>query len=345
MKPIFKQVNQIGIVVKNLDEVVRTFADKFGIGPWSIWEFNSESVEDMVINDEKINHRMLEAVCYIGELSIKVIEPLDDICVYAEFLKNHGEGLHHISYKVDNFNEVVEFFKNMGLKIYQGGNWYGKSTYAYFDLKELKHIVKISQSEPGFFKFESNQTGRKWITYPIPQRIYPSIEKIGSMVNPVLEEIIQVAFVVKNIDEIIRVYNDKYGIGPWQIWELDSGNVENMQINGKNIAHEMRSAASTIGNTVVELIQPKDIKTIHAEFLKTYGEGFHHVAYKINNFEEAMERLNKLGIEVCQSGNWYGRFLYIYLNTDHELKHITEIYKRDPDFLFPDPLEVYPKFN
>ncbi|WP_293256069.1 hypothetical protein [Palaeococcus sp. (in: euryarchaeotes)] len=36
-KPIFTDVLQVAVVVKNLDETVRKYADEYGIGPWS-WE-------------------------------------------------------------------------------------------------------------------------------------------------------------------------------------------------------------------------------------------------------------------------------------------------------------------
>ena len=104
----------------------------------------------------------------------------------------------------------------------------------------------------------------------------------------------------------------------------------------------MRDGASNIGNTGIELVQPLDEKTIYDEFLKKHGEGFQHLAYKINNYEETMEKFNKLGVKVSQTGNWEGKLIFVYLDSDEQLKHCAEFFKTYPNTSLPDPLEVYP---
>ncbi|SDD31284.1 methylmalonyl-CoA/ethylmalonyl-CoA epimerase, partial [Halanaerobium congolense] len=33
MKPVFKDVLQVGVVVEDLDKTMKTYADKYGVGP------------------------------------------------------------------------------------------------------------------------------------------------------------------------------------------------------------------------------------------------------------------------------------------------------------------------
>lgn len=40
---------------------------------------------------------------------------------YAAFLKEHGEGLHHLAFGVANYNEAMTFFRALGHDILQGG--------------------------------------------------------------------------------------------------------------------------------------------------------------------------------------------------------------------------------
>ncbi|WP_456398831.1 hypothetical protein, partial [Palaeococcus sp. (in: euryarchaeotes)] len=64
--PIFTDVLQVAVVVKNLDETVRKYADEYGIGPWAIYDFNPETVKDMIIRDKREDYAMRIALCNIG---------------------------------------------------------------------------------------------------------------------------------------------------------------------------------------------------------------------------------------------------------------------------------------
>ena len=125
MKPAFSNVLQVAIVVKSVDDTVRTYADEYGMGPWQIWEFNDETVSDMIIRDEKKNYAMRIAAMNIGNVEWEIIEPLDDKSIYAEFLREHGEGLHHVAFKAENFEESMKFFRDKGMIVEQGGTGAG----------------------------------------------------------------------------------------------------------------------------------------------------------------------------------------------------------------------------
>ena len=159
-KPIFKDVLQVAVVVKNLDEAVKKYADEYGIGPWTIYEFNSETVKDMIIRDKREDYAMRLALCNIGNVQWELIEPEDDKSIYAEFLRTHGEGLHHVAFGVEDYEKAMKFFRSKGHKVLQGGTWHG-FTYTYLTTeKDLKCIAEIYNVPVGF----------KW---PKPDAIYP----------------------------------------------------------------------------------------------------------------------------------------------------------------------------
>lgn len=175
MKPIFNKVIQVALVVINVDETVRIYADKYGIGPWSIYEFNDNNVTEMALDGENTGFKMRIALTNIGDVRIELIQPLDNKTIYAKFLKDHGEGLHHIAYDVDNFKKTREFFKERGIKINQEGKWMGKHHFAYLESeKDLKHIVEMYDTQPDFFKYKIDKNGVKKIFYPEPEEVYPS---------------------------------------------------------------------------------------------------------------------------------------------------------------------------
>ncbi len=159
-KPIFTDVLQVAVVVKNLDETVRKYADEYGIGPWAIYDFNPETVRDMIIRDKKENYAMRIALCNIGKVQWELIEPKDDKSIYAEFLRTHGEGLHHVAFAVEDYDEAMKFFRSKGHKILQGGTWCD-FIYTYLTTEDdLKFIAEIYKPPENF----------KW---PKPDAVYP----------------------------------------------------------------------------------------------------------------------------------------------------------------------------
>jgi len=171
--------------------------------------------------------------------------------------------------------------------------------------------------------------------------IFRREKKVKIVEKPIFKNVLQVAVVVRDLDEAVKKYADEYGIGPWKIYEFDPKTVENMIIREKREDYAMRIALCNIGNVQWELIEPKDEKSIYAEFLRTCGEGLHHVAFAVDNYEEAMKFFRAKGHKILQGGTWYG-LTYTYLTTEENLKFIAEIYNMPPDFEWPEPDAVYP---
>jgi hypothetical protein len=149
-KPIFTDVLQVGVVVKNLEASMKKYYDDYGIGPWTVYEFNKDTVQDMIIRDKKVNYAMRLALVNIGKVQWELIEPLDDISIYAEFLKEHGEGLHHVALGVENYEGAMAFARGKDIGIIQGGTWHD-FIYTYLDTAdELATIAEIYRVPEGF---------------------------------------------------------------------------------------------------------------------------------------------------------------------------------------------------
>ena len=104
----------------------------------------------------------------------------------------------------------------------------------------------------------------------------------------------------------------------------------------------MRLALADIGSTQFEIIEPKDNKSIYAEFLKEHGEGLHHIALGTSeDYDNAMKFFKAKGHSILQGGTWHD-FTYTYLTTQDDLKLIAEIYNPPPNFQWPKPDSVYP---
>ena len=156
------------------------------------------------------------------------------------------------------------------------------------------------------------------------------------------KQVLQVGMVVRDLEESLRKYWEIYGIGPWAIYTMDPSNVSGMTIRGERADHAIRVAFTMIGGVQWELIQPLDDRSIYAEFLKAHGEGLHHVAMAVEDYEGTVSTLKGKGIEVLQGGTTKDGLGYAYLDTAGTMKCITEIYHFPEPWAFPAPEATYP---
>ena len=59
---------------------------------------------------------------------------------------------------------------------------------------------------------------------------------------PAFTETVQLAIVVRDLDAAMRTYVHDYGIGPWEIYEFDPGNVADMREDGEPVERSWRLA-------------------------------------------------------------------------------------------------------
>jgi methylmalonyl-CoA/ethylmalonyl-CoA epimerase len=83
---------------------------------------------------------------------------------------------------------------------------------------------------------------------------------------------------VRDLERAMRTCVDKYGIGPWDIYEFSPGNAKDLREYGKQAERSWRLAATMVGQVQWELIQPLDDESVYARFLAEKGEGVHHSA-------------------------------------------------------------------
>lgn len=158
VEPTFKGVLQVAIVVENLDDAVRSYADDYGIGPWSIYTFDPSTVEDMVVRGERQDYAMRLAVCDIGDVQWEIIEPLDEKNIYAEFLEERGEGLHHVAFAVEDHDKTVKSQKRKGVGVLQAGTWHGLR-YTYLETQDkLSAIAELYDMPEDFEWPEAEET-------------------------------------------------------------------------------------------------------------------------------------------------------------------------------------------
>ena len=149
------------------------------------------------------------------------------------------------------------------------------------------------------------------------------------MGEPVFTETPQIALVVRSLDAAMRTYVHDYGIGPWEIYEFNPGNVANMREDGQSVERSWRLAISQVGHVQWELIEPLDEDSVYARFLAEKGEGLHHVGVAVPNFDETVAAQAERGNGVLLGGEYKG-VRFAYLATERDLGLVTEIFSAAP---------------
>jgi methylmalonyl-CoA/ethylmalonyl-CoA epimerase len=156
-----------------------------------------------------------------------------------------------------------------------------------------------------------------------------------------IKQVFQVCVVVRDIELSVERYWNLFGIGPWQIHTFRQPDLFDTTLRGKPESYSMKIASAQIGNIQWELIQPLSGRSSYREFLDEKGEGLHHVAVVVDDFEKVIASLEKHGIGTVMTGK-FRESTYAYLDTGPALGFITEILKMPPGFKMPEPDAIYP---
>ncbi|MDQ0218040.1 glyoxalase [Peribacillus cavernae] len=146
---MFGKTLQIGLVVDDVEAYMKKYNDVYGIGPWTVYDFNKDNISNMTVHGKKEEYTFKVAICFeFHNMQWELIEPTSDNSIYSEFLKEHGPGLHHIALSTENadskenYEDVMLKMAARGINEIQGGEFALK--YTYLDtMKDLGFILEI----------------------------------------------------------------------------------------------------------------------------------------------------------------------------------------------------------
>ena len=72
----------IGHVVRDREATMKAWTAMLGVDDWTTWELEA--------------YNLSLAFCTLGGVKIELLQPNDDKSLWGVFLKEHGEGLHHV---------------------------------------------------------------------------------------------------------------------------------------------------------------------------------------------------------------------------------------------------------
>lgn len=162
--PFFKNgIAQVAILVENLEEAVENYWNLFGVGDWQFYTYAKPLVKEMTYQGKPGDYSMRVALSYLGPMRVELIEMVEGNTIYADFVKEHGYGVHHFGVLVEDMQEAIAEAEAAGLVMTQDGAGFGRDGdghYAYLNTED-KIGVTIELIE--------RPKGRK-----PPEKVYPA---------------------------------------------------------------------------------------------------------------------------------------------------------------------------
>ena len=159
---IFAELGQISMIVEDVYACSKNWNDQYGIGPWHFLHFTEDNMTDMTVHGKLVEYAMDIALCNMyNNIEIELIAPKDDRSAYAEFLKEHGPGLHHLAFVTPHgtFTLAKEMLLENNIEHIQGGKDPMGQEFAYFDLtKELGCFIELNDRPDDFHPLPPDET-------------------------------------------------------------------------------------------------------------------------------------------------------------------------------------------
>lgn len=127
-------VNHIAIAVSNLNDALKLYTEIFGLKLKNIMEIKEQGVKVAI----------LEA----GSTLIELLEPLSDQTPVGKFIKERGEGIHHIAFSVNDVRSFIIMAKEKGLKLINNEPQHGAEGLIAFIHPSSTRKVLIEMVEP-----------------------------------------------------------------------------------------------------------------------------------------------------------------------------------------------------
>jgi 4-hydroxyphenylpyruvate dioxygenase-like putative hemolysin len=325
-------ITQVGIVVRDVDKVVENYWNILGIGPWKVHTYPPPHIRNRRYHGKPVYFVVKAAHAQVGAVELELMQTIEGHTVYDDFLAAHGEGVHHVQYRVSSAEEVyrhIDLMTEKGFPSLQDGYFGDNGAWSYFDTESALGVSWEPVHEADNFYG--------------PVVRYPVNEEETSPARIKIKAIDQISLSVKNLEVTMENYWNIFGIGPWEVFECVPPGWQELTYYGKPARHTARAGLAMVGPVELELVQPVSGDTVYRDHICKHGDGVNHIAFrldKVNDVYETKRVFEEDGFPCIQFGNVCDDGPYAYFDTRGPLKVIWEVFR--PPTSYPDT-SSYPK--
>jgi methylmalonyl-CoA/ethylmalonyl-CoA epimerase len=148
---------------------------------------------------------------------------------------------------------------------------------------------------------------------------------------PSLPGLFHIGWVVRDCAAAQQELTARLGAGPFV--NVGDARFDQALVHGSLTPFSLKIAFGALGGVLLELLEPLDDYSPHAEFLKTRGEGMHHLAFLVPDFDDQLAAVRaadpaaNLLIDGTGPGN---PVRWVYLDGGNAHGTVIELLERTP---------------
>ncbi|MFC1983637.1 VOC family protein [Chloroflexota bacterium] len=133
-------LSHLGVAVKDAEKTARLLSSIWNIGTPEVFDYEPKPEELIAGTPFKVRLVFIK----FGAVPIELLQPLDDKSIWSKFIKEKGEGIHHIAFGVSNYDEMVLKLQEQNHPMlvaatFQGCRW------CYFDTSPGGMVVEFRE--------------------------------------------------------------------------------------------------------------------------------------------------------------------------------------------------------
>lgn len=240
--------------------------------------------------------RLRVALAIVDGVQAYWLQPLDAGSAYAEFLKRHGEGIFSLNHQAPSreaLDQEVSRLQRLGVGILQSSD---------------------VETDAGPLRMVHMDTGAegKWVLGLVHGHV-PGAPAAGPP-PPFPARLSQFAFVARELAAASAFWS-RLGL---PAIDVTRSPIRDREYRGRPGSFDQELGWQRHGAVTYEWIRSLAGPNVYEDFLAAHGEGVHHVAFDVDDFDAAVAAWKAAGFEVAQSGAWgesgkpgSGRFAYV----------------------------------
>lgn len=292
----YKKVGRVSWIVDDLEKVTQAWS-RLGFPP--LEKHGDVELGAATFKGQPANIHVRAASGRMGDVEVDWIQPLGGKNAFTEFLTRHGSGIFSLMHRVATLEALereLERLARLGVGILQQGEFNtdaGPVRYAYLDtVEEGKYALGLIYSAG-----------------PVGGGPLPSSQR-----TPFNQKLAQFAFVIRD-PEPVSTYWSRLGFPEISITH---GALRNRRYRDQPGQFDHNLGWQRHGAIVYEWCIPLQGPTAYEDHLKAHGDGFHHLAFQVDDIDGLISGWTALGFPPVQSGAWgeegkkgSGRFAYM----------------------------------
>lgn len=133
-------IDQVAYIVKDMDRAIPRYEALFG--PFTVSE---QTLPGCTVRGQPLDLKMKMAVSGASPVEIELIQPVEGESPWSEHLAAHGEGLHHVRFRLQGIDAKLEELRERGFETLMYKRFGPEVAFAYVETPEAfgGHIIEL----------------------------------------------------------------------------------------------------------------------------------------------------------------------------------------------------------